>query len=298
MLTFSQGVVNAVAMGQGWGDIIRNAVVVVYSGSKPVAPETAASGGTELVRFTTASGALTAETRAACKIVLAGGTVGSDKVNIGMNIGASAVVSITGGDVAWTTNLATTMQAVITAINSNWTYPDFYAVVGGTVVGGVTYGAANAGEFYLIAPKNSGTVFNTATITCANTTITAAVNGGSATTTGTGTFGSGTGSTAGVACVNGLTMTYPPSAGQINKAGVWSGTASATGTAGWFRIICTPCYDTGLTNLSSSSDDSKLIQRIDGTIGTSGADMLVSSATITNAVSQTVTTFSMTVPAA
>ena len=298
-LRFSQGVVNNVAMGEGWGDVIKNSVCVVYSGSQPATPEVAATAGTELVRFTLASGTLTSEIQGSCKVVLASyGTV-ADVVNMGLNVGASAVVSLTGGNVTGYASLALLTQACVDAINKNWTYPDFKAVMGGTIVGAITYGAANAGEFYVIAPKNSGTSFNTASITFANTTTTAALNGGGASTTATGAFGPGTGgSTAGVAAANGLTMTYPASAGIISNYGVWSGLASATGVAGWFRILCTPHYDTGLTTLSTSGMDTSLQMRVDGTVGTSGADMLVVSTSVTSAVTQTVSSFALTVPSA
>jgi hypothetical protein len=297
-LKFSQGVVNNLAMGMGWGDAIKNSVCVVYSGSQPASPEVAATAGTELVRFTLNGSALTAETRGTCKVVLGSYGTSADVVNMGLNIGAAAVTSLTGGNVTGYASLALLTQAVVDAINNNWTYPDFKAVMGGGVVGGVTYGTANAGEFYVIAPKNAGTAFNTATVTFANTVTTAAVNGGSATTTGTGTFGSGTGSTAGVAAVNGLSMTYPAVAGAISKSGTWSGTSSASGTAGWFRLLCSPNYDTGLTNLSTTGNDALFLLRIDGSVGTSGADMIVSSTAITAAVSQTASTFTLTVPSA
>lgn len=298
-LRFSYGVINNIAMGMGWGDLIKNSVCVVYSGSQPATPEVAATAGTELVRFTLASGALTSETRAACKVVLAAYDGTGNVVNMGLNVGASEVVSLTGGNVTGYASLALLTQAVVDAINNNWTYPDFKAVIGGGTVGSVTYGAANAGEFYVIAPKNSGTAFNAATVTFANTTITADINGGGTpTTTESGAFAPGTGgSTAGVACVNGLTMTYPAVAGAISNSGTWSGSASATGTAGWFRILCNPNYDTGLTTLATTGTAPTFIGRIDGTVGTSGADMLVTSTTVTSGVTQTVSSFTLTVPA-
>lgn len=298
-LRFSQAVINNVAMGEGWGDVVKNSVCVVYSGSQPTTPEVGASAGTELVRFTLSSGALTNETRAACKIVLGSYGNSSDVVNMGLNTGASSVVSLTGGNVTGYASLALLTQAVVDAINNNWTYPDFRAVMGGATIGSVTYGAANAGEFYVIAPKNSSTTFNGATVTFANTVTTAAINGGGASTTATGTFAPGTGgSTAGVACVNGLAMTYPAVAGVISKSGTWSGVASANGTAGWFRIICNPNYDTGLTTLSTTGNDALFQMRIDGNVGTSGADMIVSSTTVTDTVTQTVSSFDLGVPAA
>jgi hypothetical protein len=305
-LKFSQGVVNALAMGQGWGDVIKGSTCVVYSGAQPTAgPEVGATsnGSTELVRFTIASGALTAEKRAWCRVVLASYGSTADVVNMKVN-----GQSVTGGNVTGYSSLALLKAAVIAAINSNWTYPDFYAIDSGSVVGSVTYGTNAAGEFYVLAPKNSGSNLDASTVLFANTVTTAALNGGVASTTATGNFASATnGATGGTTAnglgaettaANGLYLTYPAVGGLVSKGGTWSGTASATGTAGWFRILCTPNFDTGLSTIASTGTDAYLIQRIDGTIGTSSADMIVTNTTITSAVSQTVSTFALTVPSA
>lgn len=284
-LRFSQGVVNNLAMGQGWGDILKNSTCVVYSGSQPTTADLAATPGTELVRFTTSGSALTAETRAAFKITLTGATG-----NItALTVGGVSIIDLTA--LPTFTTVAALVTSAISSINSTWSYPDYYAVASGTTVGSQTYGSVDTASFWVIAPKNSGTNLNALTVACTVASGSApSINGGSSTTVG------GTGAVAGVAASNGLVMTYPASGGVISKYGTWSGTASASGTAGWFRILCTPNFDTGLTNLSSSSDDAKLILRIDGTIGTSGSDMIVTSTSITSAVSQTVSTFSLTVP--
>ncbi len=286
-LKFSQGVVNSLAVGQGWGDILRNSTCVVYSGSQPASPDVAATAGTELVRFTSSGSAITAETRAAFKITLTGATGNVSA----LTVGGVSILDLT--LLPTFSTVAALVTSTISAINATWSYPDYYAVPAGTTVGSITYGTVDTASFYVIAPKNAGVSLNSLTIACTVASGTAPViNGGSSTTVG------GTGATAGVAASNGLLMTYPAVAGLISKTGTWSGTASATGTAGWFRILCTPNYDTGLTNISTTSDDAKLILRIDGTVGTSGTDMIVSSTTITSAVSQTVSTFALTVPAA
>jgi hypothetical protein len=282
-IKLSQGVVNSLAMGQGWGEVIRNSVCIVYSGAQPSTPETGAAVGTELVRFTLSSGALTAETRATALVDFTSATGNCTALTIGG-------VSIIGGTVTYTTPTALA-AAVAASINSTWSFPDYYAVVGGTIVGSITYGS-DPKIIYIIAPKNSGTALNGLTVACTVAAGSVALNGGSSTTLG------GTGATAGVAAVNALSMTYPPTAGVTSKSGTWTGTASATGTAGWFRIICDPNYDTGLATLSTTNDDARLIKRIDGSVGTSGADMLVTSAAITSTVSQTVTAFTLTVPSA
>lgn len=76
--------------------------------------------------------------------------------------------------------------------------------------------------------------------------------------------------------------------GVLSKATAetWSGTAGATGTAGWFRII-TP-NDLGTAN---STDE-----RIDGAISTAGAELNFNNLSITSGSVQTISTFSITVP--
>ena len=286
-LKFSQGVVNALAMGNGWGDVIKNSTVVVYSGAQPSSPDIAATAGTELVRFTTSSGSLTAETRAAFKITLTGATGNVTA----LTVGGVSIIDLTA--LPTFSTVAALVTSCISSINSTWSYPDYYAVASGTTVGAVTYGSVDTASFWVIAPKNSGASLNSLTVACTVASGSApSINGGSSTTVG------GSGAVAGDVATNGLAMTYPPTAGVISKAGTWSGTASATGNAGWFRVLCTPNYDTGLTNLSTTSDDARLIMRIDGTVDTSGADMIVTSKSITATVAQTVSTFALTVPAA
>lgn len=280
-IRLSQGVVNAQAMGNGWGEIIKNSICVVYSGAQPTTADLAATPGTELVRFSLSSGAVTNPTRATALVDFTN-TTGNLTV---LTIGGTSII---GGTITYTS--ATQLAAdTVTSINNTWTFPDYYAVVGGTSIGSVTYGS-DPKIVYIIAPKNSGTSLNGLTVAGTVAGGTFAINGGSSTTLG------GTGATAGVAAVNALSMLYPAVGGTTSKSGTWSGTASATGTAGWFRLLCTPNFDTGLTTLSTSNNDAYLILRIDGTIGTSGADMLVTSTSLVSAVSQTVTSFSLTVP--
>lgn len=300
-LTLSTGVVNAIASGMGWGDVIKNSIIKVYSGTQPTSANDSATG-TLLCQFTTGTdttgtdAAHTSERPAICRVVLAGG---SGDVNMKVN-----GVSITGGAVAYTTSLVATKNAVVSAINSTYSFPDFYAVAAGDTVGGITYGTAADGEFFVLAPKNSGTTLDSATVLFANTTITAAINGGGASTTATGNFASGTnGSTGGSgvsdgtgrAAVTCLTMTYPAVNGLISKSGTWQDAkANASGSAGYFRMLCTPYFDDGTTNLSTTHDNYK-VMRIDGTVGTSGADMIISSTSIAAGASQTINQFDLTV---
>ncbi len=81
-----------------------------------------------------------------------------------------------------------------------------------------------------------------------------------------------------------------PVAGAISKAiaETWSGLALTDGTAGWFRL-----YEAGDAPGGSSGTAS----RIDGNIATSGADMNMSTTFIANGAVQTISTFTVTLPA-
>lgn len=293
-LRFSTGVTNVIASGMGWGELFKNGVIDVYSGSQPTSANDAATG-TKLCRFTTSGGALTTETRAAAKLVIAGASGSIDTINIG----GYALLS---ASIPFNSTLAQTLADVISNINNNPRNGGFYAVTGGGAVGTVTYGAANAGEFYIVAPKNSGTLYNSMTMTTTSTTLTIALNtDASPSTSESGGFASVSGDsvsgyTAGVTCSNGLAMSFPAVAGLISKSGTWSdSSADATGTAGWFRFLCTPNYDTGTTNLNATGNDAYMVLRIDGSLGTSGADMTISNTSITAAAAQTVNQFDWTV---
>jgi len=72
-----------------------------------------------------------------------------------------------------------------------------------------------------------------------------------------------------------------------NSLEAWSGVASATGTAGWFRF-----YD---NNEDTGADVTSC--RFDGSVGTSGAQLTVSSTSITSGATITVDSFDITLPA-
>jgi len=67
---------------------------------------------------------------------------------------------------------------------------------------------------------------------------------------------------------------------------VWSGAASATGTAGWFRF-----YDNGVDTGASST-----AIRFDGAIATSGAQLNMSNTAITSGGTTTIDTVAITLP--
>lgn len=293
-LTFSTGFNNYIASGSSWGKALQNGKINVYSGTQPTSANDA-STGTLLCTFTTSGSAMTNETRAAAKLVIAGASGSIDSINIGGYPLMSAAVT-------FSADVATTMALVIANINANPRNNGFSAITGGGIVGGITYGVAGAGEFYIIAPKNSGTLYNAMICTTASTTLTVALNsdaspsvaesGGFAAVSGD----SVSGFTAGVLCVNGLIMSYPAVLGLISKNGVWTDTsADATGTASWFRYLATPNYDDGTINLATTGTAPSYILRMDGSVGTSGSDMIISNTAIVITAAQTVNQFDLTV---
>ena len=81
------------------------------------------------------------------------------------------------------------------------------------------------------------------------------------------------------------------SAGVIDKEGdeTWAGTAVASGTAGYFRIV---------TNSDDGTTTSTSVVRIDGTVGTSGADLNLTSTTIASGAPVSISAGSFTLPQA
>lgn len=68
---------------------------------------------------------------------------------------------------------------------------------------------------------------------------------------------------------------------------VWSGVAAATGTAGWFRFYA---------NATDAGALSTILPRIDGSVGTSGADLNMASTSITSGNTYTIDSFKLTFP--
>lgn len=111
----------------------------------------------------------------------------------------------------------------------------------------------------------SGTAPATADAAFAGTLLVAIDNGGSATTFA------------------------EPSSNAIAKTGAetWSVAATATGTASYFRYVIKATDD---GTLSTSQ------VRIQGTVGTSGADMIIGNTAIVSGATQTIDTFTLTAP--
>ena len=124
----------------------------------------------------------------------------------------------------------------------------------------------------VLAPRGSGTTYNAVALATTVTTLSA---------TSSGNFGSG------AAAVNGLTFAAPAS-GAVSKSGTWSFNGIAVGTAGWFRLVASSADGGGA---------STTLERLDGSIAVSGADMNLSNIAITIGAPNTIDTFTYTQPA-
>ena len=86
---------------------------------------------------------------------------------------------------------------------------------------------------------------------------------------------------------NGLTFATAANGGVL-KSGVWSFNGVATATAGWFRLRGNTADGGGL---------STSLARLDGSIGTSGADLNLSNIAIAIGAPNTIDTFTWSQPA-
>lgn len=265
-LRFSPALQNFIAAEGSWKDAFDEGSIEIYTGTQPATPDLAVTG-TLLATLTSSAGAKTNEVRATGVLTLSGTTSGSvDTLTL---LG----VELMGSSTAYNTSLTQTAADVALKINRNPKNKLVVATSSGAVI-------------TLTAHRGIGTLLNSAALTITSTTLTSAVT--------STTFGSGTGgSAAGVDAVNGLKMDYNAAAGVLTKDSTqtWSGTAVATGTAGWFR------YKSSVVD-ANALDSSAVFLRMDGNIATSGANLNMSSTSVTSGALQTLSTFSFTVPAA
>jgi hypothetical protein len=104
------------------------------------------------------------------------------------------------------------------------------------------------------------------------------------------TFTKSAGTFVATAPENGLRFGTAASGAIAKDSSTWQGVAVATGSAGWFRF-----YANGTD--AGAGDPTFLLPRIDGSIGTSGAQLNMSSTTITLGATITIDTFVITLEA-
>lgn len=170
-------------------------------------------------------------------------------------------VSIIDAAVPFNTSLTQTAADLANMINNSLSSPEYTATSSGAVV-------------TISARRGSGAGPNTFAVASTVTTITKTdVN-----------------LSGGVTAVNGLKF-GTSAAGVLSKLSsqTWSGVAGNSGTAGWFRFV-------GSVTDAGALDTTESAVRLDGAISTSGAQLNMSSTTITAAATQTISSFPLTLP--
>lgn len=224
---------------------LTGGVLKIYSGSQPASADHAATG-TLLVTLTDNKGAHTNEVAASGTVTITGSDVSS---------GTVTSLTVDGVELLWANVTASGRAALASALHTHLCYSlvntDFVASYDGNY------------EVTLTCKPGCGTTYNAAAIVCTVTTLGA-----------TEVDFSG-----GVASVNGLkvgqTLYNGSIYGMLGKYATqtWAGDAVATGDAGWFRF-CGPFADAG-------GDDTNFeFLRLDGSIGLSGANMIVDDTSI------------------
>lgn len=260
----SKALRNFLLEGGSFKMAMHNAALKVYTGAQPATAE-AAPTGTLLVTYSDASGALTREVRAYGSVELTAGSSGSVDT-VGIKLGSSgATIALLPSAVSYATSLANTAALVAAAINNN---PKNVYVDASVPSGAIIRLTAKPGTGSV--PNSSWEVVSTVTTLSKTDT----------------NFASG------VTAANGL-LWDDASAGAITKRSTqtWSGVAVATGTAGWFRIEAS-VSDAG------TEDTTESVLRVDGSVATSGAELNMTPTSITSGATQTISSFSITLPIA
>lgn len=259
-LRFSPALQNFIAEKGSWKDFFDNGSIEIYSGTQPATADLAVIG-TLLCTLTSSAGAKTNEIASQGTLTLDSGASGS------VNTLTVNSIEIMGSATNFNGSLTQTAADIALKCNRNSKNHLFHVTSSGAVI-------------TITALPGMGTLPNGWVVAATYTTIAGTpVNMGTA--------------TAGVAAANGLLMDYNAAAGVITKdtTQTWSGTAVATGTAGYFR------YKSSVVD-AGALDSSAVFLRMDGNIATSGANLNMSSTSITSGALQTLSTFSFTIPAA
>ena len=258
-LRLSAGLRNFLNEGGSLKQAFAGGELQVYTGTQPTLATDAASG-TLLCTYTVSSGARTKEVLATGGLTIAGSSGSIDTFTVNS-------IEIMGSSTPYNTSLTQTAVDICRKINNN---PKNQLFVASSLVDVIT----------LTAKPGLGSLCNGWAVTGTGSTMTV----GTLVNIGSGVSG--------VSQVNGLKF-GDSAAGALTKDPdqTWSGVAANTGTAGWFRLV-------SAVNDPGAADSAELYIRLDGNIATSGANLNLSSTTITASATQTISTFTLTEPAA
>ena len=263
-LRLSQALLNQLQKSQGLAYAMSNCFLKVYSGTQPATAD-AAPTGTLLCTYSSASGTPTREVLPTGSLTLSGTSGSADTFKVA--IGGGTAFDILGGSVASDGTVNGTATLVAAAINNN--PANIYVTASTTGASGVITLTGKPGIGATIngwVPSGTGTTISFGT----------AVN-----------IGSGV---AGVTALNGLKWSTS-TGGVLSKLATqtWSGVAAASGTAGWCR------FEAAVSD-AGALDSAAVVLRMDGAVSTSGAELNLSTTTVVVGATQTIDTFTVTLP--
>jgi hypothetical protein len=252
----STKLVNDLALGYGVRELLHDGRIFIYSGAQPTDADTAPSG-TLLMTFTESGNSYTDATRALATIAIGGSATGTIAT---IKVGGMGF-NLLSAAVDFTTSATVTAGLIADNINALQNPLNIVAVASTTNV--LLYTP------YWLGAEANGLTFATTTT-------------GSLTATSSGSFASG------VTAVNGINFGETVTDGQISKeSATWQAEAVASGTAGWFRFIA--CGST----VDGVADEDI---RFDGNVGTSNADLIISTTAVVSGAIHTVSTAPITEP--
>jgi len=256
-LYYSTGLRNFVAAYGPYKRALQGGIMNIYSGTVPASADAALVAGYQTL----------------CSVTLASGAITSEVCAAGSATMAGVAGSVTALTVDGKEILGATCTFIDTLTN-----------LATAIAAQINAYCPKVGAEYIATSSGAKVI-----ITCLPGT--GVVTGAVVTTAGGGITSTdvalGT-EVAGTANVNGLTYGGAV-AGVLSKgSGVWSGTNLLTGTASYFRL-----YGSVADTLALSTT----LIRVQGTCGTSGADYIMSSTTLTSGYTHTVDGFTLTLPA-
>lgn len=253
---YSTGLRNLLEGGMSLREALDDFIVKVFSGSAPSDADQAESGGTLLCTISKASGQVDATELSTAKQASMDITVAG--------VGATIIVAINGVDytyqvVAGDTDLRAVARKVALMLDG---IPEIQAIA-----------HATGGSDGKVAVKSS----------VAGLTFTIAKGGGGGGGTATWTV---TDNTIANLRSDALQWGTPASAQMAKPSEVWSGVNLATGTAAWFRLVRPD--DTGALSTTA--------RRIQGAVGTSGAELNLSNINLVIGATLTIDTATFNLP--
>lgn len=255
----STGLVDFVASKGSVRQAMTNCRVHLFGGTMPGSADTGSGANTRAVTLTLASGAFQMETLPKWRFTMTGSSGSVDSIKIG---GVEQLPAA----VPYTTSLANTASLIVSAINNNGALPDYTAAVTG----------AGSDEVAIYGPVSCGSTLNNLVLDVTATTLVATE------------ASAGAVETLGDDAENSCNWQYVPAAGVLSKEStVWSGVIENTvSPVTWFMIA---------TDNDNGTGSSTTARRIIGSVGTSGADLNLSSTSLTAGASVTVNAWTLSV---